>query len=193
MGSTSNRRGYRSLFWPIVLISVGVIWLLGNLGVLGPTNLLVLFRLWPLLLIAIGLDLLIGRDSALIGTVIGVGTVGLVIVLMLVGPGLGLVPSADVQQATIREPLDGAQSADITLDLSVGDVVITALDDSSDLIAGEISYVGDLEVETIVRSLWVCGAMAAGSTSISPRLAASSPAAAILSCAGNWASARMYH
>ena len=66
-----ENKGYRSLFWPLVLIGVGVIWLLGNLGVISWTNLTVLFRLWPLLLIAIGLDLLIGRQSPAIGALIG--------------------------------------------------------------------------------------------------------------------------
>ena len=34
----NQKRGYRPLFWPIVLISVGLIWLLGNLGELGLTS-----------------------------------------------------------------------------------------------------------------------------------------------------------
>jgi hypothetical protein len=47
----------------VILIAVGIIWLLGNLGVLSAANILVLLRLWPLLLIVIGLDLLFGRQS----------------------------------------------------------------------------------------------------------------------------------
>lgn len=144
----SESRGYRSLFWPIVLISVGVIWLLGNIGLLGAQNLVVLFRLWPVILIAIGLDLLIGRNSALMGTIIGVGTVVLVIALMLLGPSLGLVQTADVQSANIAEPLDGAESADVTLNLAVGDVDIHVLDDSSNLFAADLTYLGELDFQT---------------------------------------------
>ena len=58
-----ERQGYRSLFWPIILIGVGLIWLLGNFGIISGANLAVLFRLWPLALIVIGLDLLFGRQS----------------------------------------------------------------------------------------------------------------------------------
>jgi len=52
--SVKYRGGYRSLFWPIVLIGIGVVWLLGNLGILTGANLVVLFRLWPLVLIVVG-------------------------------------------------------------------------------------------------------------------------------------------
>ncbi len=48
-------------------IGVGVVWLLGNLGVLTTSSLVVLVRLWPLLLILIGLDLLFGRWSSAVG------------------------------------------------------------------------------------------------------------------------------
>ena len=44
---------YRSLFWPILLIGVGVVWLLGNLGYIPMPSLRMLIRLWPLILIVI--------------------------------------------------------------------------------------------------------------------------------------------
>ncbi len=145
MTSTKRNGGYRSLFWPIILISVGVIWLLGNTGILAARNLVVLLQLWPLLLIAIGLDLLFGRSSILVGALIGLGTVAIVVVAMLIGPSLGLVPSTEVEHATISEPLGDASSADMTLNLSVGTVNIYALEDSATLIAGELDYVGELD------------------------------------------------
>ena len=50
---------YRSLFWPVVLIGVGVIWLLANLNVIPAGGLWILARFWPLLLVWIGLDILL--------------------------------------------------------------------------------------------------------------------------------------
>ena len=120
---------YRSLFWPLILIGVGVVWLLGNLGVISGANLSVLFRLWPLFLIAIGLDLLFGRNSQAIGALIGLGTVALIIVLMLVGPGLGWVASADVQTDTYNAALGDATSARMDLNLGVGAASVYALQD----------------------------------------------------------------
>lgn len=146
--ANNNQRGYRSLFWPIVLISIGVVWLLANAGLFGFENLMVLFQLWPIILIAIGLDLLVGRASAAIGALIGIATVAILIGLMLMGPSLGLVQTADVQSANIVEPLAGANSATVTLNLAVGDVTIDALDDSNNLMVADINYLGVLDFQS---------------------------------------------
>ena len=42
---------YRSMFWPVILIGVGVIWLLSNLGLLPAASIAWLLNLWPLILI----------------------------------------------------------------------------------------------------------------------------------------------
>jgi len=46
------------VFWPILLIAVGVIFLLSNLGML-PFEPWQLWRLWPLIIVVIGLDVLL--------------------------------------------------------------------------------------------------------------------------------------
>ena len=139
-------KGYRSLFWPIVLIGVGVVWLLGNLGVLTTSSLVVLARLWPLLLILIGLDLLFGRRSPLAGALIGVGAVVLIVLLMLIGPSLGLAgPQYEVRTSTLSEPRGDAAEASIYLSPSVGSVSVTPLADSTNLIEADIRHLGDLD------------------------------------------------
>ncbi len=72
------RARYRSLFWPVILVGVGVIWLLSNLGYVTPANLSEIWRLWPLLLIAAGLDMLLGRRLPLASALIGLLVLGLV-------------------------------------------------------------------------------------------------------------------
>jgi hypothetical protein len=109
---------YRSVFWPILLISIGVIWLLANLEILPDVNFASLLRLWPLVLIAVGLDLLFGRRSQLISAVIGVGTVGLAIAILLLAPSLGIETSPDLKTLSFSEPLENVESARIDLDLS---------------------------------------------------------------------------
>ena len=56
-----TRRG--GLIGPVILIGLGSVFLLINLGVLSWSVWTVIFRLWPVLLVAAGLDLLLGRRS----------------------------------------------------------------------------------------------------------------------------------
>jgi len=140
-----RRFGYRSLFWPIVLIGLGVIWLLSNLGVIPVTSLYTLLRLWPLILIVIGLDLLIGRRSRLIGGLIGLAAVALVIFLLVAAPNLGLPSGGEVKTERFSEPVGQAQSAAVLLDLSAEPTTIRSLGDSDQLIDADIRHTGRID------------------------------------------------
>ena len=142
-----GRRGYRSLFWPLVLIGIGVVALLGTMGVLSRANFVVLFRLWPVLLILVGLDVVFGRRSPAIGALLGVGAVALIVGLMLVGPSLGWGEDLDVKTDRFSERIGEATSARVSLNLSSGPTEITALSDSDDLIDAELNYTGEIEFE----------------------------------------------
>lgn len=139
----------RSLsIWPFILIGVGVVWLMAEAGIITGANLSVLARLWPLILIAIGVELLVGRSSQLLSTLIGVGTVGLLIVLMLVGPSLGLSASAETQHDRFSAPLGDATSGRVVVEASVGSVRVRPLTDSNALFEADIAYVGDVNFDT---------------------------------------------
>jgi hypothetical protein len=56
--TTSGRRGFS---WPLVLITIGIIFLLANYGLIPGVSALALLNLWPLLLILAGVDIAIGR------------------------------------------------------------------------------------------------------------------------------------
>lgn len=86
---TESRPRYRSIFWPLILIAAGVLWLLGNFNVISGSNLYALVRLWPVLLIAVGLDILLGRRP-LISTLLAVVTVGAMVGAVIFAPQLGL-------------------------------------------------------------------------------------------------------
>lgn len=147
MGSTKTTRG-GSIFWAIILIAIGVIWLLGNLGILTFVSLSVMFRLWPLALIAVGLYMLIGRGSAAIGALIGLVTVGIVLVLMFIGPSIGLAGNATINESTYDVPLADTQTAAINLELSIGETTISVLNDSPDLFRADVAHLGNLEFTT---------------------------------------------
>lgn len=142
---TESPARQRSLFWPIVLIGIGVIWLLGNLGVISAANVSVLFRLWPLVLIVVGVELLIGRNSPGLSALIGIGAVVLLVLLMIVGPSLGWAADVEVKTASFSEPLEDARSARVSLNLGVADTHVGALSDSNDLITADLSYVGEVD------------------------------------------------
>jgi hypothetical protein len=139
---------YRSLFWPIVLIGVGIFWLLGNLGILPENYLWTLFRLWPLALIVVGLDIMIGRHSPVIGALIGLGAIALVLVLVFAGPSLGLTPpKTELVTERFTEMIGNATSARVNLDLDIGKTTLNALSEPNTLIDAELTYVGEINFD----------------------------------------------
>ena len=138
-----NRQPYRSLFWPLFLIGVGVIWLLSNIGIIESFSFVFLLKLWPLALIAIGLDLMFGRRSPFLGALIGVGVVALVVALLLMAPDLDLDTGAELKTLSFSEALGEATSARIDLQLSRYPTTIDALEDSNALIEAELETLED--------------------------------------------------
>lgn len=136
---------YRSFFWPIVLIGVGLIWLLANMGWIGTPNLAVLARLWPLLLIAAGLDLLIARRAPLVGALIGLLTLAAVIALLLAGPSLGLAPETNVRTDRYNAPTAGTSAAQVRLDLWSDPATVGAVSDPNNLIEIEATHTGEID------------------------------------------------
>jgi len=121
----------------VILIGLGVIWLLNNLGMLEWSVWEVIFRLWPVLLVAVGLDLLLGRRSiwgSLLALVLTLAILAGVLWLFMVGMGTGgAFASEDVRQA-----LDGATQAEVVIAPAVGTLHIEALSESANLIEGAI-------------------------------------------------------
>jgi hypothetical protein len=73
---TRSSRSGGSFFFPILLIVVGILFLLRNVGALPGDTWDLILRLWPLILIVMGLDNLITRQGVAAPTVfIAIGTV----------------------------------------------------------------------------------------------------------------------
>ncbi len=145
------RRRIPSLFWPIVLIVAGILFLLSNLGYLPEPSWNLLWRLWPVILIALGLDVLIGRRS-IAGAIIS----GILIFLLIGGVVLAvffarnipllanLASSPTLQQDFVSHPVDDIEQAVVSIDFAAQQGKLVALDDSPNLIEGDIDYYGDL-------------------------------------------------
>lgn len=79
----------RSIFWPLVLITAGVTWLLVDLGKLPTTNLWALANLVPYLLLALGVGLILRARWPWVGMVLSALTVIGMLLAVLFAPQLG--------------------------------------------------------------------------------------------------------
>lgn len=153
MTPSAPRRG-PDLFWPIILIGAGVIFLLANLGLIPSNPWPIIWNLWPVILIVIGLDILFGRRSllgGLVGAIMGLILIAGLIFLLIAQPNLpGLsfnVGNAQLQTRHIETPLAGIETANVTLDYGSGSYRLYALSDSDKLIDGDVSYYGSLNFD----------------------------------------------
>jgi hypothetical protein len=134
-----------------MLISLGVMLLLSNLGVVTWSTWNLLWRFWPLILVAVGIDVLFGRRSA-VGAIISA-----FLVLGLIAVVAGAVVFADqlpiLDRFTAESPwstshveheLDDYGSANVFIDWSSPAGTLTALSGSKNLIEGDLTYQGDL-------------------------------------------------
>ena len=134
-----ERKRRVSLAGPVILIGLGIILLLNNLGVLEWSVWEVIFRLWPVLLIALGLEILIGRRS-LWGSLLALVLIVVVLAgtLWLFGAGIGIGQASATEQ--VRQALDGAAllGAEVVIAPAVGTLHIEALPESANLVEGVI-------------------------------------------------------
>jgi hypothetical protein len=139
-----NRGNYRSLFWPVILIGGGILWLLSNLGYLSFGQVIDLWRLWPVLLILAGIDLLFGRRIPLVGAFFGLLVIA--VVAYVLSFGMPVRVNANAQSQVVTEtyatPIDRATSADVTLDFWSDPVSIHALSDTQNVIDARITHTG---------------------------------------------------
>jgi hypothetical protein len=131
-----ERRG--SLIGPLILIGLGLIFLLNNLGIVGWDVWDIVVRFWPILLIAIGLDILIGRRSVL-GSLLA-----LAVTVAVIGAGLWLIssqiaPGPVLTYESIDQPLEGATLGDVTIGFGSGALRLGVSPEGSSLIAGKVA------------------------------------------------------
>jgi len=135
----SERTRAGGLVGPVLLIGLGLIILMNNLGILNWSVWDMLFRLWPLILITIGLDLLIGRRS------VWGSLLSLVLIMAIFVGGVFLMDArveASVSTEEIRQSLSGATNAEIIVSPAVGFVRVNALGQGTgNLIEGDIRVI----------------------------------------------------
>jgi hypothetical protein len=140
-----NNRKKRSLFWPVVLIGIGVVWLLYNLGMISGVNISAALQLWPLLLIGIGLDVLIGRRFPILSALIGLLVVGAILGMTVAGPRLGLATTPELKTETFVAPAGLARRAKLEIQFSIGDNQIRPLSGTQNLLVATAVHSGVVE------------------------------------------------
>lgn len=117
----------------IILVAIGIVLLLSNLGVLDWSLWDALWRLWPLILIGIGLDLMLRRKrlGSLIAGLVAAGVFVLVVLFMH-------THKAPMVTETISQPLEGAKQAQVILDAGVAQLNLSAAHNPDKLIEGTI-------------------------------------------------------
>jgi hypothetical protein len=136
------KRGVR-LFWPIILIGVGAILLLSNLGYIHGNPWTIMLQLWPVLLIALGLEILFGGSTgwrAVVSALLGLALVGGILWILVAQPAIpGLnFGASNLQTTNVSHPLNGVESARADLSFGAGANKIYALSDSNNLIEGQL-------------------------------------------------------
>jgi cell wall-active antibiotic response 4TMS protein YvqF len=138
------RNRYRSLFWPAVLIVIGVIALLVNAGVISTDRLYLLFDLWPLILIVIGLEIFARRAfqgaaaelaAVLIVLVAAAGAVAYV----AVAPGVSL----GIHTLDTSGSMGSVEQASVEVDAGAANITMAGSSGlGSDLYRAHIEYSG---------------------------------------------------
>ena len=148
-----TRRTWRQrsgLFFPLLLIALGILFLLTNLDVVGREIWRDVWRLWPALLILLGLDLLGGRGS--VGHAVG----SLLGVLVLVGVAFTLfhlfAPDAWITEVqSLSQPLSGASSAQIVLASDGCSMTLDGASSQGTLIEGAVTLRRDDRLHQSIR------------------------------------------
>lgn len=125
------------LVGPILLIVVGVVLLLAQLGLwaLSWTDLL---RLWPLLLILIGLDIVFGHTRAKGALLLLTGVVFVALAVLFIAPPMTGRPAED--QVSYSHPSAGIEAATVRLEVGAAGLDVRPLYGSPNLFQAEIEY-----------------------------------------------------
>jgi len=145
-GQPTRRIGRGSISGGLILIVLGFLWLLNNLGYLPGDLIRSLWRFWPLILI------LVGTEVALRGFPDRVALPVLLLVAVLIGSVfLVLAPTLPAEQMlthSFSQEIDGLQSASIELDLDNGTLSIDPLQGQPRLLAaGQWDHVSNVLIQ----------------------------------------------
>lgn len=115
-----NMRPRRGVFWPLVFIALGLVFLLQNLGFIAGISWLAVASLWPLLLVLIGLDIAFAQRwpvaTLAAELVVIAGGLALIAFAPNISPGIVVFgDGAGTGAADVSAPRAGAGQLDLTV------------------------------------------------------------------------------
>ncbi|MFH1141019.1 MAG: DUF5668 domain-containing protein, partial [Chloroflexota bacterium] len=132
----------------IILLIVGVILLLQTTGVLEWDLWIGLWRFWPLLVIALGIHILLGRRIGWWAPVLVI-----LAIMVAVGGAWLLGPGNEEPVSSVAEPLNGLESADVSIKFGAGDLKVRSLPAGSpNLVEGQFGTEGQGARVQLIRS-----------------------------------------
>ena len=146
-------RNYRSVFWPAVLILVGVVALLANAGVISTDRLSLLIDMWPLILIVIGLELIArrrlqGNRADLAAVLIVVIAAGGALAYAALAPNPGTTNETD-----LKDTVGSLDHASLAVDAGAATIKLTASGSlGGDLYRAHLQYSGAKPAVNLDRS-----------------------------------------
>lgn len=144
----AEQKSVPNLFGPTLLIGIGLLLLLSNMGYLSFDMWVVILQLWPLLLVAMGVNLILGKRSSWFGVLIAILLLSVVLVMALfVTPGFGMVRGLG-DPIAISQPIAGYERAELNITSSVGHLTIDAKSTADQLIEGTVTPLANEKVST---------------------------------------------
>jgi len=146
-------RGRTRLVLPAILILVGLLALLVNVGAIPTDRLYRLADLWPVLLIVLGLEVLVNR--ARLPSAVDMTASVLIVVVAIAGAGLYVALGPPIpggtHTITFSEPRGELQQAGLELDVGAASVNVQGGSTSviNDLFQAEITYSGPPPTERV--------------------------------------------
>lgn len=130
--------------FPLLLILVGVVALLANLGVVGAGFWDRMFQLWPLVLVAIGLEVLTSHEPARSAT--RLGAFALVLVMAAAATIYAVSPwlpaSSPSSSGSSSAPIGELSAGNLQLSLGAGKLTLSSADLGTDLYRAGYSSTG---------------------------------------------------
>lgn len=134
-GKRYHRRKGGSLVFPILLIVIGVLFLLDNIGLVGGIDWSTVWKLWPVIIIAMGLEILLGRR-------VSFGAAFLMITIVVIaGAAIWwsvIVNTGDRTTEHFEWPIDGTERAELELEVGAGELRLEGQSDMGDLLTADL-------------------------------------------------------
>jgi hypothetical protein len=131
----------RGFLFPLILIAIGIIVLLANIGVLSAQALERLGDLWPLLLVILGLQLILNhtlpRQHA---TLVGLGAATVIVIAAVAYAALGPASSLGTQRFDSSERLGGLTAASLDVNYGAATIQVDAGSLGDSLYQAHVDY-----------------------------------------------------